>query len=367
MFAGDGGGHVEGCRQRCVPICERNSGRFEQFARSNCIGRIAPKNFFRAKRGQSHPGGHRAAQRRKSHTKSHFRGRIPGLFSGPCAPRRPCAADTIDARFRRAIALFCAREGMSSRTFGMAALNDPGFVAALARGRSPRLSTADRVLAIMGEPLAGPAFRAEVEAFLKVTGAKRSLLGRAATGLRQQLRRGMSPRRRSAGCGRGWSLMPARRNCGPWTWTWPDAVRRCRAAGRGLLPPETGPEAQAPGREERNGSRAGLCQHGRCGGPACRGAPWTATGRPARGRRSTASAAGYAIAARTWMPGRSAGGRPRLRPAPGRARADRAAAGQVGRRGRSRRIVADGRVRRAGRGRDRDSAALHRPGAPPGS
>ena len=30
-----------------------------------------------------------AAQRRKSHTKSHFRGRIPGRFSDPCASWTP--------------------------------------------------------------------------------------------------------------------------------------------------------------------------------------------------------------------------------------------------------------------------------------
>ena len=65
----------------------------------------------------------------------------------------PLLADTIDARFSRAVALFCTRQGMSARAFGMAALNDPGFVAALAQGRSPRLSTVDRALAFMGERL----------------------------------------------------------------------------------------------------------------------------------------------------------------------------------------------------------------------
>ena len=172
-------------------------------------------------------------------------------------------ADTIDVRFRRAIALFCAREGMSARAFGMAALNDPGFVAALARGRSPRLSTVDRALAFMGEPLAGPAFRAEIEAFLEATGAKRSLLGRAATGnpsFVAQLRRGMSPTLATVGRVRAWmeshagaaELRTVRDRACPM----PSVLSGSPAIG-GLLPPERPPraEAQAPGREERNGSR----------------------------------------------------------------------------------------------------------------
>ena len=63
-----------------------------------------------------------------------------------------------------------------------AVCRDRGFVASLRRGRNPRLGTVDRALAVMGEPPAGPAFRGEVEAFLAVTGVKRSLLGREATG-----------------------------------------------------------------------------------------------------------------------------------------------------------------------------------------
>ena len=96
---------------------------------------------------------------------------------------------------------------MSARAFGMAALNDPGFVAALAQGRSPRLSTVDRALAFMGEALAGPAFRAEIEAFLEATGAKRSLLGRAAIGnpsFVAQLHRGTSPMLRTVDRVQAW-------------------------------------------------------------------------------------------------------------------------------------------------------------------
>lgn len=83
---------------------------------------------------------------------------------------------------RGAIADFIARRGLSPRRFGAAALGDPGFVAGLARGRSPFLSTADRVLAFMGAEPAGPRFRSEVEAFLSVTGVKVSVFGLEAAG-----------------------------------------------------------------------------------------------------------------------------------------------------------------------------------------
>ena len=88
----------------------------------------------------------------------------------------------LDSRFLRAIEVWCARKGMSAGAFGAAVYRDRGFVASLRRGRNPRLRTVDRALAVMGEPLAGPAFLGEVDAFLAVTGVKRSLLGREATG-----------------------------------------------------------------------------------------------------------------------------------------------------------------------------------------
>ena len=102
---------------------------------------------------------------------------------------------SLDARLRRVIEAWCARENMSASAFGAAVLGDRDFVASLGRGRSPRLATVDRVLGFMGEPPAGPAFRREVEAFLAVTGIKRSLLGREATGnpsFIAHLRRGVS-------------------------------------------------------------------------------------------------------------------------------------------------------------------------------
>ena len=85
---------------------------------------------------------------------------------------------------------------MSAGALGAAALRDRDFVASLHRGCNPRLRTVDSVLAVMGEPPAGPAFLEEVEAFLAVTGIKRSLLGRGATGnpsFVAQLRKGVSP------------------------------------------------------------------------------------------------------------------------------------------------------------------------------
>ena len=103
----------------------------------------------------------------------------------------------LDARFLRAIEAWCAGNGMSAGAFGATVYRDRGFVASLRGGRSPRLGTVDRALAVIGEPPAGPAFLREVEAFLAVTGVKRSLLGREATGnpsFVAQLLGGVSPK-----------------------------------------------------------------------------------------------------------------------------------------------------------------------------
>ena len=102
----------------------------------------------------------------------------------------------LDARLQLAIEAWCSRNGVSAGALGAAALRDRDFVASLHRGRNPRLRTVDSVLAVMGEPPAGPAFLGEVEAFLAVTGIKRSLMGRGATGnpsFVAQLRKGVSP------------------------------------------------------------------------------------------------------------------------------------------------------------------------------
>ena len=108
----------------------------------------------------------------------------------------PSSCGTLDARFLRAVEAWCARNGTTASTFGTAACRDRGFVASLREGRCPRLSTVDRALAVMGEPPAGPAFIGEVEAFLAVTGTKRSALGLKATGnpsFVAQLLAGVSP------------------------------------------------------------------------------------------------------------------------------------------------------------------------------
>lgn len=101
---------------------------------------------------------------------------------------------SLVARFRQAIKAWCSRNGVSAGALGAAALRDQDFVPSLRGGRNPRLRRADSVPAVMGEPLAGPAFLREVEASLAVTGVKRSMLGSGATGNRSfvaQLRNGL--------------------------------------------------------------------------------------------------------------------------------------------------------------------------------
>ncbi len=103
----------------------------------------------------------------------------------------------LDDKLKRCVAAWCARHGVSARYLGRAALGDPGFVDALRRGRSVGMKTADRVLAFMGVPPLGPAFRSEVEAFMALTGTKPRVLGEEATGSPSfvwKLRRGYSPR-----------------------------------------------------------------------------------------------------------------------------------------------------------------------------
>ena len=102
----------------------------------------------------------------------------------------------LDERLRRSIALWRARRGISARRFGVGALGIPGFVGLQARGRPLRVDTADRVLTFMGYPPLGPLLRAEVEAFLAVSGTKVSILGEEAVGNPSfvgRLRRGVSP------------------------------------------------------------------------------------------------------------------------------------------------------------------------------
>ena len=119
-------------------------------------------------------------------------------------------------RLRGTVALWCARHGVSARRFGTEAMGDPCFDVSLARGRSLRLHTADRALAFMGCPPLEPLLRADVEAFLAVSGTKASVLGEQALGnpaFEGRLRRG--PRRiskPSTGCAPGWRRTQAKRN-----------------------------------------------------------------------------------------------------------------------------------------------------------
>ena len=122
-------------------------------------------------------------------------------------PKNAVPAGCLVARFRRAIEAWCARNGVSAGALGAAALNDRDFVPSLLGGRNPRLETVDRVLAFMGEPPAGPAFLGEVEAFLSVTGIKRSLMGSGSTGnpsFVTQLRNGLSPTLTTVAAVRAW-------------------------------------------------------------------------------------------------------------------------------------------------------------------
>ncbi len=59
---------------------------------------------------------------------------------------------SLEARARQAIEAWWARNGMSTRAVGAAAMRDRDFVLSLRRARSPRLRTVDLPLAAMGDP-----------------------------------------------------------------------------------------------------------------------------------------------------------------------------------------------------------------------
>ena len=107
------------------------------------------------------------------------------------------AMDALSTRLGHAIQTHLDRTGTSPARLGADALGDPSFVLRLKRGRVPRLGTADRVLAFIGGEPFGPAFRAEVEAFIEVTRTKPYVLGLDAAGdpsFVARLRKGASPR-----------------------------------------------------------------------------------------------------------------------------------------------------------------------------
>ena len=89
---------------------------------------------------------------------------------------------TTQAALIRLLDAYRARSGMSARRLGLEAIGDPGLASTLKRGRTLRLSTADRLLAFIGEAPLGPRFRCEVEAFLRITRTKRALFGLEAAG-----------------------------------------------------------------------------------------------------------------------------------------------------------------------------------------
>ena len=87
---------------------------------------------------------------------------------------------SLDTELRSVVHAYMKRRDLSGRRFGAEALNDPGFVASLAKGRRLGLKTADKVLAFIGAAPIAPAFRREVETFLSLTGTKVYVLGEAA-------------------------------------------------------------------------------------------------------------------------------------------------------------------------------------------
>ena len=103
----------------------------------------------------------------------------------------------LATQLRDAVSAWLERTGTAPARLGAEARGDPSFVLRLLRGRIPQLDTADKMLAFIGEPSFGPAFRAEVQAFIEVTGTKPYVFGLDATGnpsFVARLRRGASPR-----------------------------------------------------------------------------------------------------------------------------------------------------------------------------
>ena len=113
----------------------------------------------------------------------------------------------LDRQLRALLGAFLAETGTSARRFGVEALGDPGFMASLDRGRGLGLRTVDRLLAFMGLAPVGPAFRREVEAFLRATGTKAYVLGELALNdpsFVDRLRRGASFRLGTVARARSW-------------------------------------------------------------------------------------------------------------------------------------------------------------------
>ena len=104
---------------------------------------------------------------------------------------------SLETNFRDFVLAFLRRSSLNDTKFGRDAAGHDEFVTNLRKGAVPMMDTADRVLRFMDEPEIGPAFRAEIAAFLVVTGTKGTALGQLA--LRDQsflhrLNAGASPR-----------------------------------------------------------------------------------------------------------------------------------------------------------------------------
>ena len=69
--------------------------------------------------------------------------------------------ESLTEQFERHVAVFLRRSRLTPSEFGALAVGDPKFLGDVRRGRSPRLTTADRVLAFM-------------EAYTRVHGLDRS-------------------------------------------------------------------------------------------------------------------------------------------------------------------------------------------------
>ena len=100
--------------------------------------------------------------------------------------------------FRRSVEAFRARERLGARALGSAALGNPDFIEGLlcGGGAGLRLNEVDTVLGFMGEPLLGPLFACEVDAYLSITGTPAERLGLAAVGeaaFVRRLRAGHAP------------------------------------------------------------------------------------------------------------------------------------------------------------------------------
>ena len=59
--------------------------------------------------------------------------------------------ETLEGQFVSRVSAFLGRSGLSPTAFGKKALGDPNLMRQIARGRSPSLRTADRILAFISE------------------------------------------------------------------------------------------------------------------------------------------------------------------------------------------------------------------------